>query len=541
MERTPSQTVTILYRGDQIGAETVNLASRPDVSGPEAPISGLVLVALLAGALAIRGAFIWDDRLWLDEVWSATFAVQSLPDVIIATLRFDPHPPLYYLQLWLWSAISHSTVWLFANSLFWSWLTVLSTYYVTWKLTSPRIALITTVLLAVMPEAVGLAHSLRMYPMIACLSVWVWYHGNRCLLSTPGWKNGGVLVTLLLLVSYSHATGPLIIGYSGVFGLCLAWQERLARRQVLYWIKVHVLAGILGLPVLINSLIRSTSHTITPGVWDVMRTFADLAAGPVISTHAWAFIPVSILTGLAILVACFDRKLRPMVGGFLLMPFSFGALVSYVVAPIWLDRVFFFTVPFLAVALANSVLTTGRLMWSHTRGHAARATIAAAASIFVAALAGLSLYQFGAVPKPTNYKAAAAVITSQSQQGDLVYIPSNVTYWGIVWYAVGPDWGSPLAIQGNSGLDCDDRWCAVLEYIGPVWRQRLHLEPKTRVIARDGVPFYVGHVIPTEALSAQRVWVVHNSNQPPALSFNDYKVSQEWKDGRGITVQLLTR
>src|SRR4051812_39175775 len=104
MERTPSQATTNLYRGGQIGGGSANLACRPDVAQSEAPTSGLVLVALLAGALAIRAAFIWDDRLWLDEVWSATFAVQSLPDVIIATLRFDAHPPLYYLQLWLWSA-----------------------------------------------------------------------------------------------------------------------------------------------------------------------------------------------------------------------------------------------------------------------------------------------------------------------------------------------------------------------------------------------------------------------------------------------------
>jgi hypothetical protein len=272
-----------------------------------------------------------------------------------------------------------------------------------------------------------------------------------------------------------------------------------------------------------------------------MRTFADLAAGPVISEHAWAFIPASILTSGAILTACFDRKLRPMVGGFLLAPFGLGAGISYFVAPIWLDRVFFFTIPFLAVTLGHGVLLTGRFALRIARGRAARAAIFASASVSVAALAGLSLFQFGAVPKPTNYKAAAAVITSQLQHGDLVYIPSNVTYWGIVWYAVGPDWGSPLAIQGGSSLDCDDRWCTVLQQLGPAWRRRLHLEPQTRVIVHEGVPFFIGHLIPTEALMAQRVWVVHNSNEPTPLSFNAYTVSQEWKDGRGITVQLLTR
>jgi hypothetical protein len=479
--------------------------------------------------------------LWLDEVWSATFAVQSLLDLIIATLRFDPHPPFYYLQLWLWATVSHSTFWLFANSLFWSWLAVLSLYYVARKLTSQRLAFATTALSAVMPAAVALAHSLRMYPMLACLSIWVWYYSHRCLIQAPSFRIAGALLSFLLLVSYSHATGPLIIAYSGVFGLCLARQERIKGSQVFYWLKIHIIAGILVLPVLINSFVRSTSHTITPGIWDIMRTFADLVAGPVISEHAWAFIPASILTSAAILIACFDRKLRPMASGFLLTPFILGAGISYFMTPIWLDRVFFFTIPFLAVTLANGVLLTERFALRIAPGRAARACIFASVSVSVAALAGLSLFQFGAVPKPTNYKAAAAVITSQLERGDLVYIPSNVTYWGILWYAVGPDWGSPLAIQGGSGLDCDDRWCTVLQQLGPVWRRRLHLEPQTRVVVHEDIPFFIGHVIPTEALMADRVWIVHNSNEPPSLAFNGYKISEEWKDGRGITVQLLTR
>jgi hypothetical protein len=423
MERTRAQTSTGSYPDDDSAAGKANPACNHGVTQSPGYSLGLVLAPIFLLALGLRAAFIWKDRLWLDEVWSATFAVQSFVDVIIASLRFDPHPPLYYLQLWLWATISHSTLWLFANSLFWSWLTVFSLYYVTRKLTSRRLAVTTTVLLAVMPAAVALAHSLRMYPMLACLSIWAWYYSNRCLIHTPQLRNGGTLLALLVLISYSHATGPLIIAYSGVFGLWLAWEGRITWPQVFYWFKIHILSGILVLPVLINSVVRSTSHTIVPGVWEIMRTFADLAAGPVISEHA------SILTSTAILAACFDPKLRPMVGGFLLAPFGIGAAISYFVAPIWLDRVFFFTIPFLAVTLGNGVLLTGRFALSIARGRVARAAIFASATISIAALAGLSLFQFGAVPKPTNYKAATAVITSQLQPGDLVYIPSNVTYW----------------------------------------------------------------------------------------------------------------
>src|SRR5437588_10340003 len=136
MERVPPQVSIGCPREEQIAVERVRSISD---SEPTNPRLGFMVAALFVAALGIRAVFIWKDRLWLDEVWSATFAVQSPFDVIIATLRFDPHPPFYYLQLWLWATISHSTFWLFANSLFWSWLAVLSLYYVTRQLISQRL------------------------------------------------------------------------------------------------------------------------------------------------------------------------------------------------------------------------------------------------------------------------------------------------------------------------------------------------------------------------------------------------------------------
>src|SRR5690348_7298504 len=113
MERAHLQSSSGFYSGDRITVENANLTCPYDVTHSKVTRFGFVLAALLLMALALRAAFIWKDRLWLDEVWSATFAVQPFIDVVIATLRFDPHPPLYYLQLWVWASISHSTLWLF--------------------------------------------------------------------------------------------------------------------------------------------------------------------------------------------------------------------------------------------------------------------------------------------------------------------------------------------------------------------------------------------------------------------------------------------
>src|SRR5437763_1150451 len=115
---------------------------------------GFLFLLCLCLGLAVRLTWIWNDRLWLDEVWSATLAVQPLFDLIVATLRFDPHPPLYYIQLHIWATFSHSTVWLFVNSAIWSGLSIISLWIVARKLLSDRLALIATVLFTVMPAAV---------------------------------------------------------------------------------------------------------------------------------------------------------------------------------------------------------------------------------------------------------------------------------------------------------------------------------------------------------------------------------------------------
>src|SRR5262249_39817860 len=85
-----------------------------------------VTVAVLGAALALRVISLNHERLWTDEVFSVTYAVQPIVDLIISVLRFDTHLPVYYLQLHFWGWVSTSTFWFYINSLLWSWLAVVA-------------------------------------------------------------------------------------------------------------------------------------------------------------------------------------------------------------------------------------------------------------------------------------------------------------------------------------------------------------------------------------------------------------------------------
>ena len=65
---------------------------------------GIAVAALIVFVLGIflRIVALGREGLWMDEIYSATFAAMPFVDMLVAVLRFDVHPPLYYLQLGIW-------------------------------------------------------------------------------------------------------------------------------------------------------------------------------------------------------------------------------------------------------------------------------------------------------------------------------------------------------------------------------------------------------------------------------------------------------
>jgi hypothetical protein len=153
----------------------------------------LAAAIILVAALALRGVGLPQERLWDDEVYSATWAVQPVFDIVIAALRFDPHMPLYYLQFHMWALISHSTLWLYLNSLLWSWFAVFALWYCSRRFLAPAGALCATLLFVAMPVGVWWSHNLRMYGMLGCLSILAWFFCYR-LFTGSSFKRDGLFL-----------------------------------------------------------------------------------------------------------------------------------------------------------------------------------------------------------------------------------------------------------------------------------------------------------------------------------------------------------
>ena len=69
------------------------------------PRLGLMLVVLVCSVFALRALLLIDATgLWSDELYTVGKSFQPDYGALVAMLRQDTHPPLYYSLLWLWGA-----------------------------------------------------------------------------------------------------------------------------------------------------------------------------------------------------------------------------------------------------------------------------------------------------------------------------------------------------------------------------------------------------------------------------------------------------
>ena len=497
-------------------------------------------IIVLGGALALRSLGLGHERLWTDEVYSVTYAVQPLFDLLIAVLRFDAHLPLYYVQLHVWGLVSHSTLWFYLNSVGWSWVAVVVQWRCTRRFLSPNAGLLAALLFAAMPIGINWAHTLRMYGMLGCLTILAWFYCWKFFTENRFQRAGVMLSAILLVIAYSHAAGVLIIGYSGVYGLYLIKQYRPDRARIWWWIKMYLAIGFLAAPALVNVLLRDTNHLALPTLNRVASTLAGLVSGPA-AEQPWACALAALIGILVIAGFLADARVRSMLVGFVVTPIVLGIVVSYVLQPIWADRLLFFTVPFLAIAAAQGLIIVGRAVGDRTGPLSRQVTVGCAAGILAAGLAAASVWAAESDLKPANYRAAARMIQADLRPGDVIFIPEFEAFWGVAWYLIGPDWGSPLAVQDTAPASLSEKWNRILDRLGPVWRARLHLAPRTRMLSHDGAVMVIGLSIPQVVADARRVWLVNiANNRHPYLELPGF-AQREREEFRALTVQLLTR
>jgi hypothetical protein len=475
----------------------------------------LVLIVLIAACLRLNG--ITRETLWLDEVYSATFAVQHPFDLIVAVWRFDVHPPLYYLQLHVWALVSNNTIWLFLNSVAWSIATVVSVFFTTKRIYGERVATGAALILALLPSDIFYSHQLRMYAMVSCIGVWCWYAVYQAIRKGVPGRSALYVTVAELTLGYSHGSGAVNAFVFAIYGFLLAFQEKRQRIEIRRWLLLQAAIGVLLLPAVVNSSVRSLSHIAVPDLQQVIETFGFLVFGLAAPSSLILRIAASAVF-LSILGAAVRGPSRAVARGLVLVPIGLLFIASHLVRPIWIDRALLFITPFMALVLSSTftvVCDHVRARWQWRRG----TVIANGMALGFLVLAGfLGFSELRNYEKPTRYEMAARTIWEEFQPGDLVYAPGFVSFWGIAWYLLGPSWGSILAVQDPiQQSPSTDKWPAVLHWLGPKWREMLHLEPVARSVpAMMGGKLIIGWTFPPELQQAKRVWIVDRN--PPDIA-----------------------
>lgn len=475
----------------------------------------------------MRIAAIREFRFSLDEIFSVNVAVRPMAETLLSVLWFDLHPPIYYIQLNLWAKLGRSDWWLTSNSLAWSAAALVSLFVATRRTYGDNEALTSMLLLAVMPIALIHAQIVRMYGMLMFFAIWAWYFNHRFFEPDRKTRTLVGIVILELLLVYSHATGILIAATFAAYGLARLLTTSCQKNESRKWLSAQLLVVALGLPAVINTLIRSVSHVTVPGLREVARGSAWLVFGTHSASEIWGGAAILVLVVISFAAVLLPRT-RLVAWVLIVGPITAAIAISYLIRPMWQPDSILFTAPFLALSIALMILSLR-----------VSSTIRVALVLLAAtALATISEVNAWSYEKRPNFKAAVAEMTP-TQPGDVIYVPNRGRYWGIAWYLIGPYWGSVLDVRDR--ID-SGRMAKMFSRIDPTWRDALRIDARRQSVVYDGTPLVIGESMAEEVASqAERVFFVTVSGLDRLPAAFDGFTLMESLDYQGLWVHRLRR
>jgi mannosyltransferase len=397
-----------------------------------------VLVALLPRLLLLPAAT--RMGLGLDETQSAIYSYLPIDQMLKSLELYDPHPPLYYLQLHVWEKAGTGDVWLRLNSVLWSVLAVAALSLAGKKVYNLRVGTAAALMLGLSPLAVGFSMELRMYSLLLLAAVGVWYFTHQFAVINTSRSAGAGLLLSTLVCLYSHGAAFLILP-CGVTYFSILFGRNWRRLGAYLLLQGAVL--ILYAPWLLHAWSVNPRHGISPGFSELAYTFTQFLFGnfAVLSSYQAGLFWLSavLFTGLVAVLAAHPHS-RTITLSFILVPLLSSFLVSILVVPVWLTRTMLFILPFMCLGTA---LVLVDLIDTPRRGGVPLLQAVVLEAVCLAALVGL-VYQQQVYAPWTPVKESAALIRSQAQGEELVYIPHYKMYWGWGWYYFGPGIVHPL-------------------------------------------------------------------------------------------------
>ncbi|MFH5925482.1 hypothetical protein [Roseomonas xinghualingensis] len=489
-------------------------------------------LALLIGAIClgsiIRLKINLDYGLWEDEIISVTHATQPLPHFFVQVIRNDIHPPLYFLQLHFWGWISHTDYWFKANSVFWGFATLASTWFIIRYTRNASLAWMATAFLAVLPTGLWMSQELRPYAWLSTLVIWAYFFALQ-IFSTEQTNLRKNLVLLLItwVIIYSHALGFLAVFFNGIFAITLLLRRNASQREFRQWALLYGLAAAASMPTIVSNLLHDANLDDPVSPTDILSWCSALITAR--DAQGWVWW-AGVLTYTSI-VACglAVAHTRAVTTCFLVAPLVVAAVISVTLEPIFKSNFFgSLSAPFIAIVLAELCLIT--------RPQIKRFVTAAC----LAGLLAIAATGWTKNSSPTDFQHVALSIQPNIQPRDAIYTPQLSIFWGMAWYLAGPKWGSALAVANPPSA----QWQRIYALLGPWLVDLLHLMPTTQVV---DLPREARLIVGNDSVSqvvegSRRIWLItyHRADLPdgfPPDSLGPLPKRSEAQHGR-LTVSF---
>jgi mannosyltransferase len=508
-----------------------------------AAISGLGFILLVALALRLWG--LGKESLWLDEIIAATHAMQPLWRLPAEVIRRDMHPPIYFAQLAVWGWFGDSDYALLLNSVFWGVATVAVVGFAGWRLFGPAAGLIAALITAVAPGAIAASQTLRMYPFMSCVIVLVAYlYTTRieAVAKRLDWRQLWPPALLQLLLIYTHAVGFFHVFFLGLYALILCLLLRGARADLARLLVVHVALGVVSLPVIVSSLVRSSASGVIEDAGELLRAATGILftafdrSGEVQQAFTLA---VLILAGVLALLP--GQRRRPIFWILVCAPLLMNVAISLAFKPMFKTWLFAYIVPMLALCLGAGLAEVARKYV----GVASRLILWAVCTVLLGVLLWSWRGYSEASLKPNDFRGAAEMLARRAAEGDAIFAPDDAaTFWAMARYLVGPRWGSPLDIQSSSP---SDRWGSMKAWLPESVGRYLGLYGNTNLVMYGKIPIIVGYGRDDGATAARhdRIWVVtydrsRGRHQVPGFPPPTHRPVETIRF-KGLTVERLER
>ena len=427
-------------------------------SGGATPLSRKdygVLAAVLILAFVIRLLGIPGRELWYDELFSVSYATQPFGNIVPSILAYDPHPPLYYLQLRLWMAPSTEVIWLRLNTILWSLSAIPPTYLVGRRLFGNLGGFYSAVILSLSPLAIFFAQEIRMYAMQMSLAAFNLFFLERLLADKIRRSDAFLFFITLVMASYTQGAGFLILASVSAYCLLRLRFDIFQQRFRLIALAIF-LAALCVLPWLFQAEGTNLRHLRTYNLNEIPNVLLRLLLGP----ETGSFPPVLLIV-VFLVAACILGGLvatphtRNLAIAYLLVPFILVLALAYLVVPLWHHKALAWLLPTL------SILFSGAITALHQRFEWLRLAIQILALSTITAVLlppALSVNRNQAhSPLWRMHYDVAVLLNRETRPGDVVAVEDWGDFWSLAWFLAGP--GSVDLLDKSSAVSLpNNRW-----------------------------------------------------------------------------------